>query len=119
MKKLNTVEPRNSAKFGHPDFVRYCGVLRYLAGSLFQPKNHTLQIYSIYVYFQGFFSLLASKTRAHITSKIIGMFDEEILILSLKPILYSLIVYPLSLGICRMHIFSWVSKKCAVLQIFS
>ena len=43
LKETNTVEPRNSAKFGHPDFLRYCGVLRYLAGSLSHPKNHILK----------------------------------------------------------------------------
>ena len=48
------VKPRNSAKFGQPDFVRYCGVLRYLAGSLSHPENHSLK-FSLnvpgYVYF--------------------------------------------------------------------
>ena len=32
--------------FGHPDFLRYCKVLRYLAGSLSHPKNHNLEIFS-------------------------------------------------------------------------
>ena len=32
--KLNTVGPRNSGKFGHSEFFRYCGVFRYFAGSI-------------------------------------------------------------------------------------
>ena len=65
----STVEPRNSVKFGHPDFLRYCGVFRYLAGSSSQPKKHNLEIYSQYTRlctFSLIFSLLISKTRTHI-----------------------------------------------------
>ena len=43
-----TVELRNSGMFGHPDFFRYCGVFRYLAGYLPHPKNHTMKIFFQY-----------------------------------------------------------------------
>ena len=31
---LDTLGPRNSGKFGHPEFFRYCGVFRYFASSI-------------------------------------------------------------------------------------
>ena len=44
-----TVEPRNSGKFGHTDFFRYCGVFRYHAGYLSHPKKSYYEnILSIY-----------------------------------------------------------------------
>ena len=46
--------PQYSGRFGHSDFLRYCGVFRYLAGSPFYPKN---------------LSLLISKTRTNIILK--------------------------------------------------
>ena len=30
----STVEPRNSGKFGRPEFFRYCGFFYYFAGSI-------------------------------------------------------------------------------------
>ena len=52
----STVEPRNSGKFGHPDFFRYCGVFRYLAGYPSHPKNHAMKIFFQYTRLCIFFT---------------------------------------------------------------
>ena len=53
--KRCTVEPHNSGKFGHPDFFRYCGVFRYLAGYPPYPKNHAMKIFFQYTWLCIFF----------------------------------------------------------------
>ena len=56
----------NNGKFGHPDFFRYCGVFRYLAGYLSHPKKIILWKYSFNIPGYVYFSLNSIvKTRTH------------------------------------------------------
>ena len=63
----NTIEPRNSGKFGLPDFFRYCGVFRYLAGYPPHPKKS---------HYENILSLnLILKIKTHIILKKISNFS--------------------------------------------